>query len=89
MYPGAKRANCTQGASGLVLLLGKVRGCPLCSVWPHFQHWVLVWAAQSKKDIKMFENFQRMAVKMRNGLEVKVHVEQLWSLGLLSPELRS
>ena len=59
---------------------------PLCSVLCSVTSSTV---AQSKNDIKMFESFQRMAVKIEKGLEGKVREEQLWSLGLLSPEQRS
>jgi len=42
------------GASGPHWQPGEGRGCPtvLCAVWPHLQHWVLVWALQSKEGYK-------------------------------------
>lgn len=52
----AQGPTASWGAPDPALLLGKGRGCPLCSAQPHLMHCVQVWVLQCKKDRKLFES---------------------------------
>ena len=81
-YPGVHQAqHCHRAREGVVLCsvlcgLTSSTGCRF-------------GAPQCKKDIKLLESVQKMAMKIGKGLEGKVCEERLRALDLLSPEQRS
>jgi len=70
---------------------GTGRDCPalLCTVRPHIEHCVQLWALRFNKDIKLLESIERRAVKMEKSLEGKMHEDRLRSFGWFSTEWRS
>ena len=65
-YPGVQNVQQCQ--------LGEGRDCPalICTVQPHLQHCVQLWAPPHQ-DRKLSESIQRRATKMLEGLEGKAY----------------